>query len=162
MHELTVTPHGHLVVREAPADAPAPAVSKALLQAYAHSPARGMLYSAAEDVTATLPASFEFARSIARLYLTNLCRAAIAEPEGVVPELSPPADELAHAVLQAPPMTGLEYLNADVLAGWWHELDALVRSEIAEHHGGAQDYLRAHNPQWRFVGRVTFHLAENK
>src|SRR3569623_3327263 len=105
-HELTVTPHGHLVVRETPADAPAPAVSKALLQAYAHSPARGMLYSAAEDVTATLPASFEFARSIARLYLTNLCRAAIAEPEGVVPELSPPADELAHAVLQAPPMPG--------------------------------------------------------
>jgi non-specific serine/threonine protein kinase len=121
-----------------------------------------MLYSAAEDVTATLPASFEFARSIARMYLTNLCRAAIAEPEGVVPELSPPADELAHAVLQAPPMTGLEYLNADVLAGWWHELDTLVRSEIAEHPGGAQDYLRAHNPQWRFVGRVTFHLAENK
>ena len=28
-------------------------------------------------------------------------------------------------------MTGLEYLTPDVLAGWWRDLDALVRGEIA-------------------------------
>ena len=39
-------------------------------------------------------------------------------------------------------MTGLEYLTPDVLAGWWRDLDALVRGEIAKHPGGAQGYLR--------------------
>ena len=37
-----------------------------------------------------------------------------------------------------------------------------TRSEVGKHPGGAQGYLRERNPQWRFVGRVTFHLAENK
>ena len=30
------------------------------------------------------------------------------------------------------------------------------------HPGGAAAYLREKNPLWRMVGRVTFHLAENK
>ena len=63
-----------------------------------------------------LPASFEFARSIARLYLTNLCKAATSEPGVPIPEIPPPVADLERAVLQAPPMTGLEYLTPEVLA----------------------------------------------
>jgi len=59
-------------------------------------------------------------------------------------------------------MTGLEYLTPDVLSAWWRDLDALARGEIEKHPGGAPGYLRERNPNWRFVGRVTFHLAENK
>ena len=59
-------------------------------------------------------------------------------------------------------MTGLEYLSEQVLANWWRDLDALARSEIKRHPGGTQGYLRERNPQWRYVGRVTLHLAENK
>lgn len=162
MHELTITPQGHLLVRETPLETPDRTLSNALLNAYATNSARGMLYSASEEVNAALPAPFEFARSIARLYLTNLCRAAIAEPSGAIPEIPPPSADLDRAVLQAPPMTGLEYLTPEVLAHWWQDLDAIVRSEIEQHPGGAQAYLRERNASWRFVGRVTFHLAENK
>ena len=59
-------------------------------------------------------------------------------------------------------MQGSEYLDSEVLAAWWSELDTLVRDEIAHHPGGVQAYLSELNPQWRLVGRVTFHLAENK
>ena len=59
-------------------------------------------------------------------------------------------------------MTGLEYLREESLTGWWTDLDALVRDEIQHHAGGAQAYLSEKNPSWRFVGRVTLHLAENK
>jgi non-specific serine/threonine protein kinase len=59
-------------------------------------------------------------------------------------------------------MQGSEYLNADILLNWWSELDTLVRDEIEHHAGGAQAYLSERNPQWRLVGRVTLHLAENK
>jgi non-specific serine/threonine protein kinase len=162
MHELTITPQGHLLVREAPLETSGPKLSKRLLGAYSESPARGMLYSASEETDAALPPSFEFARSIARLYLTTLCKATLPEPGEPVPEVPPPAADLDRAVLQAPPMTGLEYLTPEVLSAWWRDLDALVRGEIERHSGGAHGYLRERNPHWRFVGRVTFHLAENK
>ena len=90
MHDLTITPQGHLLVRETPLEPPDRKPSKALLEAYGESPARGMLYSASEEMEAVLPPSFEFARSIARLYLTNLCKAATAEPGEPIPELPPP------------------------------------------------------------------------
>jgi superfamily II DNA or RNA helicase len=160
MHELTITPAGHLLVRDSATEASDRKVPAALLDAYANSPARGMLDSASKE--AALPASFEFARSISRMYLAALSRAVFAEPGGAVPEVPPPMDELGRAVLQAPPMTGLEYLDADILAQWWRDLDALVRDEIANDPGGAQEYLRRRDPRWGAVGRVTFHLAENK
>jgi hypothetical protein len=59
-------------------------------------------------------------------------------------------------------MEGLEYLTLDALSGWWQELDALTRIEAEKHPEGAQGFLRGRNPRWRFVGRVTLHLAENK
>src|SRR5262249_1622577 len=79
-----------------------------------------------------------------------------------LPDLPPPSADLDRAALQAPPMTGLEYLTPDVLADWWRDLDAQARTVIAEHPGGALGYLRARDPRWRFVGRVTLHLAETK
>jgi superfamily II DNA or RNA helicase len=162
MHDLTITPQGHLLVREAPLEAPERRLSKAMLEAYRESAARGMLDSASEELEAALPPSFEFARSIARLYLTNLCKAATGEPGESIPELPAPVADLELAMRQAPPMIGLEYLTAEVLSNWWRDLDSLTRSEVGKHPGGAQGYLRERNPQWRFVGRVTFHLAENK
>ncbi len=162
MHDLTITPHGHPFVRTAPPGTSEQKLSNKLLDAYGESAAHGMLYSASEELGTVLPPSFDFARSISRLYLTSLCKAATGEPGASVPAMAVPLAEFERAILQAPPMTGLEYLTSDVLSSWWHDLDALVRSEIAKHSGGAQGYLREPNSQWRFVGRVTFHLAENK
>jgi superfamily II DNA or RNA helicase len=162
MHELTITPQGHLLVRENTLETPDRKLSKALLEAYSEISARGMLYSASDESEVTLPPSFEFARTIARLYLTNLCKTATGQPGEPIPELPPPTADLERVMLQAPPMTGLEYLTPEVLSNWWQELDVLTRSEVAKHPAGAQGYLRERNPKWRFVGRVTLHLAENK
>lgn len=162
MYDLTITPHGHLFIREMATETPDRKLPKALLEAYRESPARGMLYSASEELESELPLSFEFARAIVRLYLTLLCKTATGQRGETIPELPPPTADLERAMQQAPPMTGLEYLTTEVLANWWQELDTLIRSEIKKHPGGAQDYLRERNPRWRFVGRVTLHLAENK
>ncbi|MGL5094018.1 MAG: ATP-dependent helicase, partial [Planctomycetia bacterium] len=100
MLELAISPHGHLLLREAPSDDAERPVAQALLDAYATSAARGMLASASGGAAA-LPASFEFARSIGRLYLAELCRAAVAELGGALPAIPPPTPELARTVLQA-------------------------------------------------------------
>jgi len=49
-----------------------------------------------------------------------------------------------------------------LLKEWWADLDTLVRKEVQASGQGVQEYLRERNPLWRTVGRVSFHLAENK
>ena len=85
MHELTITPQGHLLVRETLLDTSDRKLSKALLEAYRESSARGMLYSASSELETVLPPSFEFARSVAQLYLTHLCKTATGEPGEPIP-----------------------------------------------------------------------------
>ena len=162
MHDLTITPQGHLLVRETPGESRERQPSKAVLDAFRASQARGMLYSASEEPDAALPLSFDFARSVGRLYLTHLCRTATGEPDEPIPGLPPPVADLERAIAQAPPIAGLEYLNLEAVSGWWRGLDQLARAELANHPGGVLGYLRERDPRWRFVGRVTFHLAENK
>ncbi len=161
-HELTITPSGHLALREQAADHEA-AFSKHLVAAFADSTARGLLHLATNDLQTAFPPPLDYARSFARTYLTQFCQTHAHETPTSLPPTPPPAAaELATWILQAPPMTGLEYLREETLTTWWTELDTLVRDEIGRHAGGTAAYLSEKNPLWRFVGRVTFHLAENK
>jgi non-specific serine/threonine protein kinase len=162
-HELIITPSGHLALLEQASASEPAAVSKPVVLAFARSAARGLLHLATSELQARLPMALDYARSFARTYLTRLCQSEAHEAVSGFPPVPPPtAVELATWVLQAPPMIGLEYLHEEALIDWWNELDKLVRAEIADHPGGAQAYLSERNPSWRFVGRVTFHLAENK
>jgi len=164
--ELFLSPQGHLHVREA-ADLDGAAldgaVGKRVHAAFAGGTARGLLHLATTDLQSSLPPTFGFARDFARLYLTRLCQTPADGEAGAVPPIPQPSEtDLAFQVLHAPPMHGCEYLSADVLATWWSDLDSLVRAEVEHYKGGVQAYLSERNPQWRLVGRVTFHLAENK
>jgi hypothetical protein len=115
------------------------------------------------ELQASLPADFSFARDFGRVYLTQLCHTPEIAAQAEFPPVSPLAEgDLAGIVLSAPAMRGLEYLTADVLKGWWADLDILVRKEVQASGHGVQEYLRERNPLWRTVGRVSFHLAENK
>jgi len=73
---------------------------------------------------------------------------------------APPAAELDRLVLAAPPMTGAEYLTAQVLGVLWKQLDAAFAIELAESKCGLQDFLKRRNLAWNLVGRVHFNLAE--
>lgn len=142
MLELTISPRGRLLVRETALEPSERKASKPLLDAYEEGLAQGMLHFGSTEMNAMLPVSFEFARSIARLCLTNLCNAATSEPDVPIPEIPPPKADLERAVLQTLPMIGLEYLTPEVLANWWRDLDSLIMGEIARRDDGAQGYLR--------------------
>ncbi len=164
--ELFLSPQGHLHVREdadLAGSALDGAVGKRVHAAFAGGTAPGLLHLATTELQSALPPTFGFAREFGRLYLTRLCHTPTEAEGGAVPPVPQPTEtDLAFQVLHAPPMHGCEYLTADVLATWWSELDSLVRAEVEHHQGGVQAYLSERNPQWRLVGRVTFHLAENK
>ena len=162
---LSLSPHGRLLavplpLAQAPLNQP---WSERVQQAFAQSQARGLLHLATRELQSALEPEFAFAREFAIRYLTRLCHTPeIANTAEVPPVPVPEPGELAAMVLSAPPMLGLEYLNTDSLLDWWAELDSLVRQTAKESGLGIQDYLRELNPVWRTVGRVTFHLAENK
>jgi len=123
----------------------------------------GLLHLATTELQSTLPPALSYLRDFARNYLTRLCQTPGLDTATALDPLPAPTDEeLSFLALQAPPMRGLEYLTGQVLRTWWIELDQHVRDQIAHHPGGAAAFLREKNPLWRLVGRVTFHLAENK
>lgn len=123
----------------------------------------GLLHLATVEVKTSLPSGLAFARSFAQRYVTQLCHLAEAERQADVEWVEPPAeDELAALALDAPPMRGFEYLDAEMLRAAWRDIDVTVRREVSESGKGLRAYLHEKNPLWRLVGRVTFHLAENK
>ncbi len=65
-------------------------------------------------------------------------------------------------LINAPPMPGAEYLSATVLRDLWKALDDWLLDEVAENHPDFNDFLEKRAPGWHQMGRVCFHLAENK
>jgi len=161
---ITVTPQGELWLVDAPdeaAFADAGAVA-ALVAEFDRSSAAGVVLLATPQFGSRLPASFVFWRDFGRQVFRRICQlgeAGVAEWKSVP---APPEEELQDLVDEAPPMRGLEYLNADVLRRLWRELAEVVAEQAKRHKGGPADYLQTINPLWHLIGKVTFHLAENK
>ncbi len=59
-------------------------------------------------------------------------------------------------------MTGAEYLTAEVLRDLWTTLDTAFAARLASGGASIEQALHAFNPAWNIVGRVYFHLAENR
>ena len=177
MLRISVSPHGRLLcesVTDVAEDLATLTDGAACLlcESFQRSSADGVLLLAEPRVTETLPADFLFWRDYARRFFQAVCQLdeeRLAEFAGRnasrrsdSPTFRP--DDLALAVLiaEAPPMRGLEYLTPSVLKVLWNELAELVRRRGAETDGGLPAFLRAVNPFQHLLGRVTFHLAENK
>jgi non-specific serine/threonine protein kinase len=163
-HGLTLSPGGHLLVEADEQAEPKlrAAVALRLQEAFAASTAAGLELLAGEFLREPLPPTFGFWRGLAQSCFTALCHH--PEPDASTEPATPRPDDPAWErwVESAPPMKGLEYLTAAVVARFWDELDQRARAEIARTLGGPGAYLKAINPVWNAVGRVTFHLAENK
>ncbi len=106
--------------------------------------------------------SLNYWRDFAETYFQSLCRQnSAASAKWSRPDV--PDDETLNEVLgHAPPMPGLEYISLGMLREIWSGLDKYTRAQVTATKGGLAMYLRLLRPQWNLVGRVTFHLAENK
>ena len=136
--------------------------AKRLEKAFDESLAAGLLSLATFELQTALPPDWTFLRDFARLYLTRLCQTPDLDDEKFTGSPAPKPGELAELIQSAPPLRGGEYLSESSLVEWWNELDSLIVEEARRSKAGLSAYLREKNPLWRTVGRVTFHLAENK
>ena len=112
------------------------------------------------------PGSIEqFWAGLAEACIRELCHAANPDdPSSTEAEaLShlPLPDEAGQWLALAPPMPGGEYLSHEVLGDIWEKLLSWCAARVRE-KGGLSPFLRQAAPKWQQVGRVFFHLAENK
>ena len=163
-YELAISPAGRLRLREASHDS---AVSpdawmRRVAAAFSSSQAAGLFSLAATRPEIPPSPSLSFWRDFACRYLTRLCRTPESAGKGIKPIEPPDESELAAMLLAVPPMAGAEYLCRDILQDTWTDLDVWVRKQIATSKEGLAGWLKEHAAIWRQVGRVCFHLAENK
>ncbi|MBP7231586.1 MAG: DEAD/DEAH box helicase [Syntrophaceae bacterium] len=160
---LSLNPSGHLVYHPGVDNAALSAeVAARLEQAFSGHGQAGLLHLATVELETPLPSLFSFWRNFARLYLTKLCQSAGLEAQKLMAVPPPVREELERLADTCPPMQGFEYLNADALAALWEGLDQHTQSEIKQDTGEVQSFLKKRNPLWNMVGKVIFHLAENR
>lgn len=106
--------------------------------------------------------SVAYWRDFAGMMMTALCHLPedTTDDLNTLPTLSP-ADH-ARLLLCLPPMQGGEYVDADVLDRHWKEMTSWVSFQLLEQGIFLGDFLKKRAPMWHQVGRICFHLAENK
>ncbi len=164
-YTLALSPSGQVVFLSYGGDGPALSDMAAarIGGAFHEGAAAGLLHLATAELTTLLPPDFAFWRDFSRLCLTRLCRNAAVESEGPDIAARPPSPaEFLKIVETSPPLRGLEYLSSSVLENLWTALEDRTRSEAGRAGGNVQNYLKNRNPLWNMVGRVVFHLAENR
>jgi len=178
MHRLRVSPRGRLVYEAvASHDGPlvadvSPGAAAQIAAAFANGRAAGLLCLSGLADTVALTPELAFFRGVARRlvtaigHLTEETRAAFlrATARRDIERLIPPPDELTLGALlaSAPPMGGLEYLDVAVLRAMWFELATAIRDQAAGMKGGLAAALAMADPRLHLLGKVTFHLAENR
>lgn len=160
--EPVFTPRGQLLARtRAPADPVAardesPADAR-IAAAFERGHGEGLLQLGAGEVTTALPPAWDYWRDFAARFVTALC----AQPES--PHVAPPPGEfLDRTAAAVPPMGGAEYVTPAALAALWADLSAAFAARLAASGAAVQDVLRTFHAAWNTVGRVHFHLAENR
>ncbi|MEI8355397.1 MAG: DEAD/DEAH box helicase [Deltaproteobacteria bacterium] len=165
--QLTLTPSGHLVmIHSDSASCGHPSARDSfnddrIVNAFAESQSAGIMALSGVKSSPDWPLSWIFWRDFGARYLLQLCQSQ-PSAERLEPLPPPDASTLATLHLNLPPMPGGEYCTPDLLASIWLALDDRVMKIIAGTPEGFAGFLHQHAPLWRQVGRVCFHLAENK
>jgi non-specific serine/threonine protein kinase len=133
----------------------------AVEKGFTASPAEGIITLAGGASAPDWPLSWLFWRDFGTRYLTALCQRAPSTGKPEPLPLPTPA-ESAQITLNIPPMPGAEYCNPELLAAIWSDLDHWASHRISISEQGLAGFLHQYAPAWKQVGRVCFHLAENK
>jgi SNF2 family DNA or RNA helicase len=166
--ELAITPAGRVTAVELTTEGDGLAEVetddrlKKFARRLANSLGEGLFLLATERFEGAMPPSLSYWRDFAARYLTALCHTTDGMGAPWEPVAPPEDAELAAVLQNVPPMQGAEYLSQAALVGVWRDLDAWVCGEVAADGKGLAGFLKRRAPLWHQVGRVCFHLAENR
>jgi hypothetical protein len=165
MHlELALSPTGHVYldagvhVQEI-LDA---STTEKIKHLFVHDACYGLLHLGVEAFDDVLPPSFSFWRSFAHRFVTETCKfhsVTDQKIEFVPPCLPQTFDDIMKG---APFFKGIEYLNFTICEQLWNALSLCLKAEMTKAGEDLETYLCRYNSFWNQIGRICFHLAENK
>jgi len=165
---VAVAPSGALLVDpaaegEAGADDGLSSAARArVAAAFSRGPGHGLLDLGTTELDAPLAPPLSFLRELGRAFATRLRATPDLEEQRGRVAVECPADEGRRLAGAVPPMPGAEYVDADWVVARWEEIAGAYAAEIGAHRGTVAEWLQARHPSWHVVGRVCFHLAENR
>jgi len=158
LQEIKLLPYGALLLNYSHKEKHPPAQKK-LIESFACDWRAGWFFLAANKHTIECDLSLRFWQEISSCFLSVICHLPSDQKVCAIP---PPTDEyLSEQILRAPPMIGGEYLSVDMLLSLWHSLSLWFGIKLIECKD-IDNFLNTWAPRWQQVGRVCFHLAENK
>jgi len=120
------------------------------------------LFLGFSDKSMQLSDSLNFWRAFAGIF---------AEKIRMLPELEQAREKITVPLLSddtrsvfdsAPLMTGAEYLNVDLLEKIWDGFNRCFAEGVRHYKGTVAEFIRSYSPNVHLIGRVYFHLVENK
>ncbi|MBU3914689.1 ATP-dependent helicase, partial [bacterium] len=114
------------------------------------------------DRETRLSSSLDFWRRFAGEFVHKLIQTPDLETLRDRVQISIEVEELAGFIDTAPLMTGSEYLSQWMLQDVWAELNSAFSLAIQTFEGSVASFVKTYSPNIHLVGRVYFHLVENK
>jgi hypothetical protein len=135
---------------------------RAIAEAFQGGAGRGALHLGAVEVGTNLPPAFAFFRELGHELIARVCAHPDLEMLRGRIRVEAPIERLERMAGAVPPIPGGEYVTADALATVWRDAGEALGVELTGWHGPIAEWLHEKNAAWATVGRVCFHLAENK
>ena len=161
-----LTPSGRIDVHTGAADdgcTLSPVVQRRIREAFTAGRGYGVLHLGARELNTDLHPTLAYWRDIGRSFVASVCGALDPTDPTALVVPAPDPDEISAFAEAAPPMRGAELLTPALLEDLWSDLGKALSLETARFKGdGVQGYLKEQSSVWHVVGRVCFHLAENK
>lgn len=131
-----------------------------LLDDFKENPQKTLFYLGFEDTCAEMAPSLAFLHGICQRFIKRLSQDPDIE---ITRSAAPPKNEELMDLLRTVPFAvGIEYVSIHWIKTLWNELSLSFDAEIAAFEGSVAEFLKTHNAAINVVGRVFFHLVENK
>ena len=160
-----ITPEGFRLdwqpIRE-PMDESQYSFQKLLFEEWRQDPYGTLFHLASREIPATLSDSIQFLKVVSEAFINSLKRQPDIEflRENVILEY---AEEEGQFIINAAPfMNGSEHLGRQWIDTIWARLKEVFKEEIRDFQGSVAEYFASKNSDASLMGRIFFHLVENK
>ncbi len=166
MHALAaiaLSPHGKLFLYGI--DAEDQEKHSDLIRAFKAGVGVGLLHLDLSTDPITESPEFSYWKDFARLYLSHFAAIPGVENRDLRDDpvhVDLPQEDVNRFLAMIPPFKGAEYVDAEVLAKNWYEIELTLRLEILTSKNAVGEYFSRRHISINLLGRVCFHLAENK
>ncbi len=122
---------------------------------------QGLFQLGIREAQTVLPPALAFWRNFSTHFMRRVSTLPELPKKNQPLEIPLPEEDIAHWLGAAPPMQGLDFLNAESLRQLWNELERTLAAHLVRYPASAARFFQRLHPSWHKVGKVTLHLTEN-